>query len=126
MRTLVLSLVAVFSVLAPGGAGLAQTAAPAPSPAASAAAPSPVPSPAAVVHIKNFKFGPETVTVHPGQTVLFVEDDDTPHTVTASDRTYDSGNLDKGQSWTHAFTKEGTYKYFCAYHTFMMGTVVVK
>jgi plastocyanin len=126
MRTLVLSLVAAFAVLALGGAGLAQSAAPASSPAASAGAPSPVPSPAAVVHVKDFKFVPDTVTIHPGQTVRFVEDDDTPHTVTASDRTYDSGNLDKGQSWTHAFAKEGTYKYFCAYHTFMTGTVVVK
>ena len=126
MRTLVLSLVAAFAVLALGGAGLAQSAAPASSPAASAGAPSPVTSPAAVVHVKDFKFVPDTVTIHPGQTVRFVEDDDTPHTVTASDRTYDSGNLDKGQSWTHAFAKEGTYKYFCAYHTFMTGTVVVK
>jgi plastocyanin len=124
MRTLVLSLVAVFAVM---GAGMAQSASPTPSPAVvSSAAPSPSAAPVTVVHIKNFKYVPETVTVRPAGVVKFVEDDDTPHTVTASDRTYDSGNLDKGQSWTHTFTKEGTYKYFCAYHTYMTGAVVVK
>jgi plastocyanin len=138
MRRLILSLAAALALgglalapaLAPMGAG-AQTTAPSASPAASSPAasmPAASPSPAAVpvVHIRNFKYVPDTVTIHPGGAVRFVEDDDTPHTVTASDRSYDSGNLDKGQSWTHTFTKEGTYKYFCAYHTYMTGTVTVK
>jgi plastocyanin len=125
MRRLILSL--AFALVLGGGAAVAQTASPAASPAP---APSATGSPAAAtvttVHIKNFKYAPDTVTIHPGGTVKFVADDDTPHTVTASDRSYDSGNLDKGQSWTHAFAKEGTYTYFCTYHTFMKGSVVVK
>lgn len=125
MRRLILSLAAALAL--GGGIAVAQTAAPSPSPAPSAsAAVSPAPAAVTVVHIKNFKYVPETVTIHPGSVVKFVEDDDTPHTVTASDRSYDSGNLDKGQSWTHTYVKEGTYKYFCAYHTYMTGAVVVK
>lgn len=115
MRRLVLSL---GLVLALGGAALAQSSSPEPT-----AAPAPAP---AVVHLKNFAFVPETVTIRPGQSVRFVQDDETPHTVTASDNSFDSGNLDKGKSWTHAFAKEGTYAYFCAYHTYMKGKVVVK
>ncbi|HEX3465779.1 MAG TPA: cupredoxin family copper-binding protein [Candidatus Elarobacter sp.] len=116
MRRLVLSLGLVLAL--GGGAALAQTGSPAPS-----AAPSPAP---AVVHIKNFAYVPDTVTIRPGQSVRFIEDDETPHTVTASDNAFDSGNLDKGKSWTHVFAKEGTYAYYCAYHTYMKGNVVVK
>lgn len=115
MRRLVLSL---GIVLALGGAALAQSGSPEPT-----AAPSPAP---AVVHLKNFAYVPETVTIRPGQSVRFVQDDETPHTITASDNSFDSGNLDKGKSWTHAFPKEGTYAYFCAYHTYMKGKVIVK
>ncbi len=116
MRTLVLSLVAVFAV---GGIALA-----APDPATSPGA-SP-PTPAAVVHMKNFAFGPDSVTILAGQSVRFVEDDDTPHTVTATDKSFDSGNLSQGAKWEHAFTAAGTYTYFCAYHPYMKGTVIVK
>jgi len=115
MRRLVLSLGLAIAL---GGVAFAQSGSPAPS-----AAPSPAP---AVVHIKNFAYAPDTVTIRPGQSVRFVEDDETPHTVTASDSSFDSGNLDKGKSWTHVFPKEGTFAYFCAYHTYMKGKVVVK
>ena len=134
MRRLILSIALALAfgggaALALGtGVGLAQTASPAPSPVASASASATSPAPAAVttVHIKNFKYVPDTLTIHPGATVKFVEDDETPHTVTATDRSFDSGNLDQGKSWTHTFAREGTYKYFCAYHTYMTGTVTVK
>jgi plastocyanin len=119
MRRLMLSLAAAFALA--GGIALAQSASPTPG-----ASPGPVASPAAVVHIKNFAYAPDTVTIKPGQSVRFIQDDDTPHTVTASDKSFDSGNLDKGKSWTHVFPAEGTFAYFCAYHTFMKGKVVVK
>jgi plastocyanin len=117
MRRLVFSLAAAFALA--GGIALAQSAPP-------AASPGPVASPAAVVHIKNFAYSPDTVTIKPGQSVRFVEEDDTPHTVTATDTSFDSGNLDKGKSWTHVFAAEGTFAYFCAYHAMMKGKVVVK
>ncbi|BDE08058.1 hypothetical protein WPS_33340 [Vulcanimicrobium alpinum] len=118
MRTLLMTLAAALAL---GGAALAQSPAPDPSAAAK-----PSPSPTTVVHIKNFAFAPETVTIAAGGSVKFVEDDDTPHTVTATDNSYDSGNLDKGQSFTHAYEKPGTYAYLCAYHPYMKGTIVVK
>lgn len=133
MRRLILCLIAALALggavaVAPvlgGNSALAQSAVPSPAASASTAV-SPAPAAVTVVHIKNFKYDPESVTIRPGGVVRFVEDDDTPHTVTASDRSYDSGNLDKGQSWTHTYAKEGTYKYFCAYHTYMTGIVTVK
>ncbi len=137
MRTLVLTLAAAFALSA---AAAAQTYGPSPepSPAATAAASaSPAPSTGdavppgvtavrPIVHIKDFAFVPATITVMAGQSMLFVQDDQTPHTVTATDKSFDSGNLDEHATWAHAFTKPGTYTYVCAYHPNMKGTVIVK
>jgi plastocyanin len=87
--------------------------------------PSPMPSPVSIIHIKNFAFVPESVTIPAGSTVKFVEDDAVPHTVTATDGSFDSGNLDQKQTWTHTFTKVGTYNYLCTYHTYMKGKIVI-
>jgi plastocyanin len=121
MRRLILSF--AVAVALGGGVALAQSS---PAPATSTAAPMPAPSPVSTIHIKNFAYVPDTVTVHPGSTVRFVEDDETPHTVTATDHSYDSGNLNQKDRWSHTFAKEGTYTYFCAYHPYMKGTVIVK
>ena len=87
--------------------------------------PSPMPSPVSIIHIKNFAFVPDSVTIPAGSTVKFVEDDEVPHTVTATDGSFDSGNLNQKQTWTHTFTKVGTYTYLCTYHTYMKGKVVI-
>jgi plastocyanin len=119
MRRLVLSLAVALAL--GGGVAIAQSSSPAPS-----VAPAPAPSPISVVHVKNFAFVPEKVTINAGQTVRFIQDDDMAHTVTAADKSFDSGNLDKGKSWTHTFDKAGTFAYVCAYHPSMRGTVVVR
>lgn len=90
-------------------------------PAPAADAPKP-----AVVHIKNFAFVPATVTVPAGTTITFVNDDEEPHTVTATDKSFDSEGMDTHQSWKHAFVKAGTFNYFCEMHPYMKGTVIVK
>lgn len=86
--------------------------------ATSAAAPT-------VVHIASFAFKPADVTVHAGDSVTFVNDDNVAHTATASDKSFDSGNLDPNAKWTHAFNTAGTFKYACSYHPMMKGTITV-
>ena len=73
-------------------------------------------------------YSPSTITVVVGvnNTVTWVNTDDAPHTVTASDGSFNSGNLNGGQSWSHTFTTPGTYPYYCSYHPWMKGTVIVK
>jgi plastocyanin len=78
------------------------------------------------ISIKDDAFTPKTLTVTAGQSVTFVNDDDDAHTVTAVDGSFDSKGLDTGSVWRHAFTKPGSYQYFCELHPFMQGTVVVK
>lgn len=78
------------------------------------------------VHMRDFQFSPATVSVAPGDTVRFVNDDQDAHTVTAKDGTFDSKGIDTAQTWTHAFAKRGRYVYFCELHPYMTGVVVVK
>ncbi|HTV74166.1 MAG TPA: plastocyanin/azurin family copper-binding protein, partial [Candidatus Acidoferrales bacterium] len=67
----------------------------------------------------------QELDIHVGDAVTIVNDDEIAHTVTANDKSFDSGNLDQHQSWTHTFTKAGTYTYYCTYHPFMNAKIVV-
>ena len=78
------------------------------------------------VAIVDFQYKPEAVEVKVGTTVTWTNEDGFAHTATANDKSFDTGNLDKGQSGTATFEKAGTFKYFCAIHNSMVGTVVVK
>lgn len=73
-------------------------------------------------------FIPATVTLVIGvnNTLVWNNKDTATHTVTATDGSFDSGDMKKGQSYTHSFTNAGTFKYYCKYHSWMTGTVVVK
>jgi plastocyanin len=84
------------------------------------------PKPALVIHLSNFSFKPASATVKVGDTVQFVNDDPYPHTVTAQDRSFDSGNLDQHASWSYTFTKAGTYTLACTYHPNMKGMLTVR
>ncbi len=77
--------------------------------------------------INNYTFVPATVTVHPGDTVTWTNQDSIPHTATALDgKTFDSGAIDPGSSWSFVFAKAGDYTYRCAIHPDMRGAVTVK
>src|SRR5215212_1360060 len=77
------------------------------------------------VSIKNFAFDPPNVTVAPGTTVTWVNNDQVPHTATANDGAFDSGTLQPGQSYSFKFDKPGTYAYHCNIHPYMTATVTV-
>ncbi|MBK5288749.1 MAG: nitrite reductase, copper-containing [Acidimicrobiia bacterium] len=70
-------------------------------------------------------FGPATVHVKAGETVEWINGDIIVHTVTADDKSFDSGDIGKAKHWRRKFTKPGTYTYHCTPHPFMKGTVIV-
>jgi len=78
------------------------------------------------VDIVNFLYDPDPVQVHVGDTVTFTNKDAAPHTATAEDKSWDSGNLNQGDSWTLKAEKVGTFHYICTYHPTMAGTLIVK
>jgi plastocyanin len=78
------------------------------------------------VTIKDYAFAPATLTVPAGTTVTWTNDDAVPHTATASDGSFDSGNLNPGQSFSFTFATPGSHPYVCQYHAGMAGTIVVQ
>jgi len=78
------------------------------------------------VDIRDMRFDPGTVTIHVGDTVEWKNTDDRDHTITASDGSFDSGNLSSGASFRHTFKSAGKYSYKCSYHPRMKGVVVVE
>ncbi|MDE1933868.1 cupredoxin family copper-binding protein [Bradyrhizobium sp.] len=78
------------------------------------------------VVIDNFTFGPHDLTVPAGTTVKWVNHDDIPHTVIASDKSFRSKALDTDDSYAFTFTGPGTFSYFCGLHPQMTGTIIVK
>ena len=84
------------------------------------------PAPTLIVHIRDFQYIPKDPAIHVGDTIQYINDDESAHTVTADDKSYDSGYMAKGQTWSKTYTVAGAYPYFCAYHAFMRASVTVK
>ncbi|MFF2080068.1 cupredoxin domain-containing protein [Kitasatospora sp. NPDC058162] len=112
----------------------AQSSAAAASPAQTSPAQSttPVASPAQSstgalqVTIKNFAFSPATLTVGPGQQVTVMNQDTVAHTLTASDKSFDTGPIQPGASATFTTPQQtGDHPYICTIHPFMHGTLTV-
>jgi plastocyanin len=78
------------------------------------------------VEIVEFEFDPEELTVPAGTTVTFTNQDKAPHTATADDSSFDTEELEKGDSAEETFDEPGTYSYYCRFHVFMKGSVVVE
>ena len=78
------------------------------------------------VKIDNFTFAPQRLTVKAGTTVTWINEDDIPHTVVATQKAFKSKVLDTDDKYTFTFTTAGTYDYFCSLHPHMTGTIVVE
>ena len=78
------------------------------------------------IDIGKFAFGPKEITVAPGTTVVWVNHDETPHTIAASDHSFVSKALDTDDRYEHTFAEEGDIPYFCTVHPFMTGVVHVR
>jgi plastocyanin len=111
---------------------------------------SPAASPVAAVTVEmtsQLQFAPREVTIAVGETVTWVNASPIPHTSTADPEKnplndtrpelvqlpegaepWDSGFLKQGDMFSHTFTAEGEYHYFCIPHVLsdMLGTVKVE
>ena len=79
------------------------------------------------VAVRDYAFSPGTLTVPAGTTVTWTNYDVAPHTVTevSGPVPVSSPELHQGQSWSFTFEQPGTYRYYCAVHPNMLGSVVV-
>lgn len=80
------------------------------------------------IAIRNFAFGPQSITVHVGTTVSWTNQDPQPtqHTATADGGAFNTGSLAPGDSGAFTFTTPGRYAYHCAIHNYMTGVIVVE
>jgi plastocyanin len=77
------------------------------------------------IAIDGMQFVPPALTVHRGDTVVWVNKDLVPHTVTAA-KAFDSGQIAPGASWTWVARQAGHYDYVCTLHPTMKATLVVQ
>ena len=76
-----------------------------------------------VVEIREFSFSPDRVVASPGDTIVWINRDIVPHTVTANSGTWRSQALQEGQSWEIEIEENGQFGYFCEFHPHMTGVL---
>lgn len=75
----------------------------------------------------SWQFAPQNITVVLGvnSTVTWVSHSISYDTVTGRGGSFGSGPIPPGGTFSHNFTAPGKYRYYCQYHPWMEGTVVV-
>ena len=80
------------------------------------------------VEISSLVYRPGSITVSPGTTVRWVNEDRALHTVTSegSGGPLGSKELGRGDSYEYTFREPGQYDYYCVVHPFMKSGVTVE
>ena len=78
-------------------------------------------------------YNPSPLTVKPGTSVTWTNNDSTIHTVTSGlpeqgevGTLFDSSIMSPGKTFTHIFDKTGIFDYSCTLHPFMRGQIISK
>ena len=77
------------------------------------------------VEIIDFAYSPDPVTIEEGGKVIWINQDSAPHTATADDGSFDTGELEEGKLKSETFKEPGEFTYHCEIHPTMHGTVRV-
>lgn len=104
----------------------------------------PAAEPERAVALEGLTFDPKELTVSPGTTITWTNEDEVAHTVTSGikgeqgvpgvskgmpdrpDGAFDEALDDRGASYAFTFDEPGTYEYFCRIHGGMTGVVIVE
>ncbi|HIG63338.1 MAG: hypothetical protein CXT74_00435 [Methanobacteriota archaeon] len=77
------------------------------------------------IHIDDFAFNPNEITIVAGDSVTWYNNDSASHTVEGDEGEFSSGNLNPGDDFPHIFDVEGDYSYHCGHHSSMTGIIHV-
>lgn len=79
------------------------------------------------VSMKDIKFVPHDVTAKVGQKIVWTNEDDAPHNVTATDPEglFASDSLNKDDTFEYTPAKAGVIAYVCTIHTGQDGEITV-
>jgi len=77
------------------------------------------------IAIESFRFEPQNIQVRVGDSIRWTNHDLAPHTATATEFGWDTGELQQNQSATVTVTEAMEASYFCAFHPHMKGTIEI-
>lgn len=78
------------------------------------------------VVIENNAVSPEALTVKRGTIVTWKNNDQVEHTIASDDGSFNTGNLNLGESGSVTFEKTGTYEYRDQFNPELRGSIVVE
>lgn len=76
------------------------------------------------VRITDFTFEPANLTINAGDSVIWINEDDAPHTATGGG--FDTGTLNKGEQKGFRFTTAGSINYRCDIHPAMRASLTIR
>jgi len=76
-----------------------------------------------VIEIVKFRFEPQSLTLRPGDIVIWKNRDIVSHTATAKDGGWDSGTIEAGGSWQTVITEDMLGTYICVFHPSMVASL---
>ena len=76
-----------------------------------------------IVRITKFVFAPNRLEVHPGDVIRWVNGDIVPHTATALDGSWDTGEIEPGGSGEITVSDKMSAAYFCRFHPMMKASL---
>ncbi|MDZ4673648.1 MAG: cupredoxin domain-containing protein [Gemmatimonadota bacterium] len=80
----------------------------------------------AIIDVRQIALHPIELRIAAGQAVAWLNHDPLVHTITADDRSWESGNLRPGASFLRRFDRPGRYPYHCEPHPQMRGVIIVE
>ena len=62
-------------------------------------------------------FRPNQRSITKGTTITIINKDNANHTATSTNKTFDSGTLKSGESFSYTFNDAGVFYFYCNYHS---------
>ena len=111
MRSLLVALAALLTVVVAAGCGESESSEPV--------------ATTEVAMAKSYRFDPKTIEIEAGQSVTWTNEDNFTHTVQVDGQ--EDHKVERGESVSIAFDTPGTYHYVCTLHSQDMdGEVIVE
>jgi LPXTG-motif cell wall-anchored protein len=77
------------------------------------------------VAMRDIKFKPRNITIDPGDTVQWRNDDPERHNALGESGSFETPVIAKDETSSHTFNRKGSYPYFCSLHAGMDGRITV-
>jgi LPXTG-motif cell wall-anchored protein len=77
------------------------------------------------VAMRNIEFKPRNITIDPGDTVQWRNEDPERHNALGENGSFETPVIEDGETSSHTFSQKGSYPYFCSLHAGMEARITV-